>query len=98
MIKNVSITLGDTVRKTEGHITSNMGGEKVMLSIKNGKYYNVGDIGGVIWDLLDDTTSVSELVANLIVDYNVSQIECEEHVVSFLNILLDEELIEIKNS
>jgi len=32
----------------EGNIVSNMDGEKVMLSIKNGKYYNLGEIGGFI--------------------------------------------------
>ena len=29
-----------------------MGGEKVMLSVKNGKYYNLGEIGGEIWELI----------------------------------------------
>ena len=28
-----------------------MDGEKVMLSINNGKYYNLGEIGGDIWEL-----------------------------------------------
>ena len=34
----------------KGNIVSDMGGEKVMLSIENGKYYNLGEMGGEIWE------------------------------------------------
>ena len=51
MIKNQNISLNQTLSQVKGNIVSDMGGEKVMLSVNNGKYYNLGEIGGDIWDL-----------------------------------------------
>jgi len=95
MIKSGNISLGHSVVQTKGNLVSNMGGEKVMLSVKNGKYYNLGEIGGAIWELIEEETSVNQLVTKLLSNFNVTQNECEEQVVSFLELLLEEGLIEI---
>ncbi|RDW20417.1 lasso peptide biosynthesis PqqD family chaperone [Oceanobacillus chungangensis] len=84
------------VSQVEGNIVSDMDGEKVMLSIQNGKYYNLGEIGGAIWERITEPISVDKLVAGLIDHYDVSQAECEEQVLSFLDKLLKEGLIEAK--
>ena len=39
--------------------------------------------------------AVNQLVATLMSNYNVEQSECEEQVISFLDLLLEEDLIEI---
>jgi hypothetical protein len=98
MIKSGNISLGYSVVQIKGNIVSNMGGEKVMLSVKNGKYYNLGEIGGVIWDLIDEETSIDQLVTKLMSNFNVTQNECEEQVISFLELLSEEGLIEINES
>ena len=92
MIKQ-AISLYDIVEQSEGNIVSDMDGEKVMLNIKKGKYYNLGTIGGQIWDQLKLSITVNQLVENLLSEYNVQQDECESQVISFLNLLLREELI-----
>ncbi|MDQ0224921.1 lasso peptide biosynthesis PqqD family chaperone [Metabacillus niabensis] len=84
------------IKQKEGNIVSNMDGEKVMLSISNGKYYNLGKIGGVIWDLIEKPISYLELVDSLVNNYDVDRGECEQQVLSFLESLKKEELIEIK--
>ena len=77
----------------EGNVVSDMDGEKVMLSIHNGKYYNLGEIGGVIWGLLDQPKSIKELVDCLTAEYDVSPEDCESQVQTFLDMLKREELI-----
>ena len=72
-----------------------MDGEKVMLSIEKGKYYNLGVLGGVIWELIESPITGDELVKQLLEQYDVDQKECEEEVLSFLNHLKDEELITV---
>ena len=37
-----------------------MDGEKVMLSIEKGKYYNLGLLGGVIWELIESPITGEE--------------------------------------
>lgn len=95
MIKNVNISLNQFAVQTKGNIVSDMGGEKVMLSVENGKYYNFGESGGEIWDLLKEKISVNQLVETLIFKYEIEQSDCEEQVISFLEELLAEGLIEV---
>jgi regulatory protein YycI of two-component signal transduction system YycFG len=97
MIKNKSISLNHFVVQVKGNIVSDMGGEKVMLCVSKGKYYNLGEIGGDIWNLIVEQIAVNQLVATLMSKYNVEHSECEENVISFLELLLDEDLIRIED-
>ena len=90
------ISLQDLVIQITGNIVSDMGGEKVMMSINNGKYYNLGEIGGDIWTLIEQSISVNEIVMAFVANYEVEKEECEEQVLSFLNQLYEEELINIE--
>ncbi|NRF90542.1 lasso peptide biosynthesis PqqD family chaperone [Paenibacillus frigoriresistens] len=96
MIKNQTISLQDVVVQGKGNIVSDMGGEKVMLSVHNGKYYNLGEIGGKIWDSIEAPITVIQLVMTLMADYEVDQSECEQQVISFLTHLMDEKLIGVE--
>jgi acetylornithine/succinyldiaminopimelate/putrescine aminotransferase len=94
MVINTIISLKDTVVQGEGNIVSDMDGEKVMLSVKNGKYYNLGDIGGEIWELIKSPTAITKLVDMLTASYEVEESECLQQVLSYLEHLLNEGLIE----
>ncbi|WP_309121667.1 lasso peptide biosynthesis PqqD family chaperone [Paenibacillus sp.] len=86
----------DTVVQGKDHIVSDMDGEKVMLSIRNGKYYNLGEIGGDIWDLIASPSRIEAVVDALLARYDVERDQCEEHVLTFLARLADEKLIEVE--
>jgi len=94
LIKKQQLLLNDLLIQRTGNIVSNMDGQKVMLSIQNGKYYNLGEIGGEIWDLLEEPTSVSKMVAILTYEYDIEPVMCEQQVISFMERLLDEGLIQ----
>lgn len=81
--------------QVEGNIVSNMGEETVLMSIENGKYYNLGEIGGVIWKHLATPATLEQIVDQMTAEYDVSKKECEEHVLSFLNDLLAENIVQI---
>jgi Coenzyme PQQ synthesis protein D (PqqD) len=93
MLKTDSISLNSTIVQSPGNIVSDMDGEKVMLSVKNGKYYNLGEIGGAIWEHLEKPILISDLVTSLMTEYDVNQTDCEEQVLSFLSLLARENLI-----
>ncbi|MBP1949023.1 lasso peptide biosynthesis PqqD family chaperone [Virgibacillus litoralis] len=93
MIKNQSLSVQHLVSQKEGNIVSDMDGEKVMLSIHNGKYYNLGEMGGEIWELLKEPITVQNLIASLTEQYDVEHSECEEQVLSFLTLLLEEGIV-----
>jgi hypothetical protein len=93
MVENVKLLLSNRIVQSQGNIVSDMDGEKVMVNINNGNYYNLGRMGGLIWGLMGNPISVSDLVAALMTEYDVEQNVCEEQVLSFLKHLLDEKLI-----
>ena len=93
MLNTQSLTLETIIVQSKDHIVSDMDGEKVILSIQNGKYYNLGNIGGAIWDLINTPISVSELIRSLTQEYTVESKECEEQVIPFLEQLYKQDLI-----
>lgn len=96
MMNSQTISLSDVIVQGKGNIVSDMGEEKVMLSVHNGKYYNLGEIGSKIWDLIDIPVTVEQLITTLMSEYDVDRIECEQQVVSFLGHLSEEGLIQLE--
>lgn len=89
----LNVTLDSKVVQGKGNIVSDMDGSKVMLSIENGKYYNLGSIGGDIWDLISEPTQVKNVVENLLSFYEVDEETCINQVKTFLLQLLKDNLI-----
>jgi hypothetical protein len=91
------ISLNHSVVQAKGNIVSDMAGEKVMLNVNKGKYYNLGNVGGEIWEMVEEQITVKQLIDSLLSEYNVGHSECVEEVISFLDLLLAEDLIEISS-
>lgn len=89
------LNLHQLIRKVDGSLVSDMDGEKVMLSIKSGKYFNLGRIGGRIWELMEGPMTASEIAHRLISEFDVTLELCEQHVLDFLQQLYAEQLIEL---
>jgi len=76
-------------------VTADMNGETVMMSIENGKYYNLGKMGSVIWALLEKPISVEALIEKLLEQYDVTREQCEAEVIAFLNDTAKDGLIKL---
>lgn len=84
------------VAQSEGYLVSDMNGEKVMLSMESGKYFNLGEIGGRIWELVAQPTSVPTLVSRLVSEYDIESDICEQQVSLFLQQMESEGLVQVK--
>lgn len=91
----VALSQNQVISQVEGNIVSDMDGEKVMFSIMNGKYYNLGEIGGVIWDLIENQSTPESIVQELMKQYDVDQETCEKQVMTFMDMLHGEGLISV---
>ena len=83
------------------HLYSDMEGEAVILSLKNGKYYGVNSVGAYIWATLQNPISFQDIQAGLMREYSVDEETCRREVSAFLERMTEEGLIEIldaKNS
>ena len=83
------------VAQIEELVSSDLDGETVMMSVKNGKYYGMDAIGSRIWTLIKQPRSVSELCDILLREFNVDRERCEKDVLIFLNKLAEDNLIRI---
>ncbi|MFC3801797.1 lasso peptide biosynthesis PqqD family chaperone [Cohnella sp. GCM10012308] len=83
------------VRQVPGNIVSDMDGEKVMLNVQLGKYFNLGEIGGRVWELIGTATTVDVLVDRLTAEYAVDRETCEDHIRLFLAQLSEQQLITV---
>ncbi|MDG0790789.1 lasso peptide biosynthesis PqqD family chaperone [Cohnella ginsengisoli] len=95
MTIETTIPQNASIQQVPGNIVSDMDGEKVMLNVQLGKYFNLGEIGGRVWELLGNTTTVEALVDQLTAEYAVDRETCEDHVRSFLAELSEQSLITI---
>lgn len=76
-----------------GLMTADMNGSAVMMDIMTGKYYNLGSVGGRIWELLEEPMTVTALVGKLTAEYDVSPDRCRADIEPFLTKLLAQGLL-----
>ncbi len=77
------------------HLYSDLNGEAVILSMKNGKYYGLNEVGKTIWNSIKEPTNLAQIQARVMSEYEVDENVCYGEVLSFLHKMLREELIEI---
>ncbi len=81
------------VTQASGNVVSQMGSEKVMFNTEKGKYYNLGETGGIIWELMGEPVQVKEIVLQLRETYDISEADCMYQVEEFLKKMREEDLI-----
>ena len=79
--------------RREGLMTADMNGSAVMMDIMTGKYYNLGEVGGRIWELLEEPLTLAALVEKLTDEYDVSAEQCRTDILPFLDTLLERGLL-----
>jgi hypothetical protein len=88
------IDLTTTVKRKEGYADTEVEGNKVLMSVESGMYYGLNGMGTEIWKRIDQYIQVSVLVQELLDEYDVSRRDAEAQVLSFLNELDENNLIE----
>ncbi|MFH0783239.1 MAG: lasso peptide biosynthesis PqqD family chaperone [Pseudomonadota bacterium] len=95
MAEQKHITLCNVVKQSKDTISSSIDTETVLLSIVESSYYGMGPTGSRIWQLLEQPIRVGDLIQILLQEYEIEYCECEKDVISFLNNLRAENLIDI---
>ncbi len=78
--------------------SSVIGQETILLNYELGNYYELNEVGGFIWSLLQDkkSLSVQEIQKNVLEEFDVEPAVCEQELTTFLGNLLREKLITIE--
>lgn len=87
------INLHTVIQRNKEILASDLDGEKVMMSIEKGEYYGLGKTGTFIWDNIEESIKIADLIKLIIEKYNVDKNQCFEDIAPFLKDLAEKELI-----
>ena len=80
--------------KAKGIEAVSMGDELAMLNIESGQYVMLNDVGKVIWEKIDGTNTIEDIIQQLLKEYDVDETVCREEATEFIQLLLEEKIIE----
>jgi len=89
------ITLQSNIQRNTNMVTSNLDGEIVMMSVENGEYYGLDEIGTRIWQLIEHPIVIEKLITCLTNEFEVERQECEQDTLEFLEDLFSRNLINL---
>ncbi|KAB8321241.1 PqqD family protein [Tolypothrix campylonemoides VB511288] len=78
-------------------ISSDLGGEAVILNLKSGVYHGLNEAGALIWNLIQQPKFVKDIKQVLLQEYEVEPDICINDLLALLDNLKDAELIEVNN-
>ncbi len=81
------------ISRNEEHVSAEIDGETVLMSIQNGKYYGMDDIGTRIWKLLSEPITFMELISILAKEFEGDMGQIRSNTQTFLRALKEERLI-----
>lgn len=88
-----SITQKSTIQRNPELVSTDVDGEKVMMSVENGEYFGLDPVGSRIWELMENPIRIDHLVDLLLEEFDVSREQCELDTFEFLNELKEKKLL-----
>ena len=89
-----AVTLNTRPRRRERVIKQEAEGTAVLLSVDNGRYYSLEDVGARVWDLCDGKRSVEEIAAMLGGEYAAPAETIQRDLLELLGDLMNENLVD----
>ena len=90
-----SISPSSVVKASSGQISTDLGGEVVILTLESGRYYSLNEVGTRIWELIQEPKPVDSIIVSLLEEYDVDSELCESDVFAILKELASEGLLDI---
>lgn len=81
------------VRRNEGQMSADLGGEMAILNLKTGTYFGLNEVGARIWNFLSEDRTVREIRELIMQEYAVDSSRCEQDIAKLLSELAQHELV-----
>jgi hypothetical protein len=78
-------------------ISRHLGDEAAILNLKKGLYCGLNEVGACVWSQIQEPRSIQDILDILLNEYDVEPERCEREILSFLQQLADNDLIEVMN-
>jgi len=90
------VNLKDTiVALPSSHLSTNVGGEFVILSLVDEVYYGLDAVGARTWELIQEPRTLGELVDMIVAEYDVVRDECRKDIEALMAELSDRSLVQV---
>lgn len=89
------VGMDDQVGRSETPVFAEVDGEVVLLSVSNGRYYQVGPVGTAIWKMIERPCSVRSICERLQERFEVDEERCRTDVLAFLHEMLEDDLVRV---
>lgn len=90
-----SITETNVLRRTEGHVSAELEGLVVLLSVETGNYYNLNGVGSDIWRQVDGQRTVKDICDLITATYEVDPSEALAAIQEFAQDLCEKKLLDV---
>lgn len=82
--------------KSSEKLSTELDGETVILDISSGMYSGLDPVGTTIWNILEKEVTFSQIVEEILDNYDVSEEQCINDLIDFLNDLEKNGLIVVQ--
>lgn len=89
------LNINSVISKKEDAVMAELDGKVVIMSIENGQYYALDEIGTDIWKRIEGSVAVKSIVEQLVQEYEVLEERCIEDLIAFLQSIESKGLIKI---
>ena len=90
-----SLTAATTIAVSKDQVSTNLSGEEVILSVKDGVYYGLDPVGARIWALMQEPRTLSAIADAIVAEYDVEREVALADLLALSAQLLESGLIEV---
>ncbi|MBW4596890.1 MAG: PqqD family peptide modification chaperone [Brasilonema angustatum HA4187-MV1] len=94
---NYKISESSIVVAAVEQISSDLGGEAVILNLKSGVYHGLNEIGARIWNIIQQPKVVNDIKQTLLEEYEVEPKVCMRDILALLEELKAVDLVKVNN-
>lgn len=88
-----TVTLETILNRDPDLVSADMDGDLVMMSVDNGAYYGISGVGPRIWELLEQTTTIKEIVKVITAEFEVDEERAQTDALAFAEQLVEMGLV-----
>jgi len=92
------LTLSSRVARNPEHVFGELDQKVVLLLYERGTYYKINEVGSRIWVLLERPRTVSELVGELVNEFEVERATCEKETLTFVEKLCRDGVLTVETA
>ena len=93
-----SIMKDSIITVAKEQVSCDLAGETAILDLKSGQYYGLNPVGARIWDLIQQSRSVTDVLNIIVGEYDVEAESCERDLFALLEELQGKGLVEVKDA